>query len=225
VSAVFTRDLSTWLDDDLAGQLLRAYLGPGNFSGAMWDGAVERRSAEHYRNVIDAEDLYLPALLSAPIRRTAGHTILLERDRIEVLLTAVDPHLELWGDASEVEESLLAAEELIRLLQGIKHIGPTRASKLVAGKRPRLIPIWDLQVSAAIGAGGMTWMDYWTVWRGSLTQECVGQLDLIASEAGSPGLSPLRVLDIVIWMSEWGWRDLTGDQWAPLREACQLRLR
>lgn len=221
----FSQDPISWIQDrEHAIQLLSAYLTPGLFTGSLWDPAIERRLGPRERNTIDVEDLYSPTLLSAAIRRSAGQVILERADTITGLLHAVDHDVPLWDpDGATVNRALEAAERLVKELQSVLHVGPTRASKLVAAKRPQLIPIWDSQISKALGAGRMSWHQYWMAWRRSITP-AVGELRSIASEVEHPNLSPLRTIDIIIWMDRWGWNDLPAGQWAELRTTYRARL-
>lgn len=221
----FSHDPISWIQDRAhATQLLSAYLTPGLFSGSLWDPAIERRLGPDERNTIDVEDLYSPTLLSAPIRGSAGQAILERGDTITELLRDVDHDVPLWHpDAARVSEALEGAKQLVKELERVPHVGPTRASKLVAAKRPQLVPIWDSQISKALGADRMTWLQYWTAWRRSITP-AVDELLSIASEVGHPRLSPLRTIDIIIWMDRWGWNDLPAGQYGDLRAACRARL-
>ena len=220
----FTQDPVAWIEDrDHAVQLLTAYLTPGLFTGSLWDPAIARRTGTTIRDVIDVEDLYSPTLLSAPVRGSAGQAIIERSSIITEHLVGIDPGVTLWHpEVERVKEALICAERLVRELQTIPHVGPTRASKLASAKRPELVPIWDSQVSAALGAAHMSWQEYWMAWRRAL-KPMVEALREMADRVGHPTLSPLRTIDIIIWMDKWGWKDLPTSQWASLRETCLSR--
>ena len=223
----FETSPSHWLRDSVhATALLGAYLSDGLYSGALWDPAIERRRAGDASNVIDVEDLYSPTLLSAPIDRRAGQEILQRSDAVSRHLLAIPANLELWDENSAaVDDALGHADALVTELQLIDEIGWTKASKLVAAKRPDLIPIWDTQVSGAVGAPSkMSWVDYWREWRNAFTPGTVTTVRTIAANLGHPDLSPLRAMDIIIWMDVWGWRSLPDtDEWPDLRSACDAK--
>jgi len=221
----FTRNPTAWIKDaDHARGLLGAYLTPWLFTGSLWDPAIERRLDSAARDLIDVEDLYSPTLLSAPIRRSAGQAIIKRADEISGHLSGIDPEITLWHPNSEkVNAALDCAERLTEKLVSVGDVGWTKASKLVAAKRPRLIPIWDKQVSRALGADKMSWQQYWRAWRRALTSEVVDELHELAINLGHPNLSPLRTIDIILWMDEWGWKDLPTPQWDELRETCLSR--
>lgn len=126
--------------------------------------------------------------------------------KIAECLSKIPVSATLW----DVEKDWLddgAAQELWGLVSG-PHVRRTKTSKLLAAKRPLLFPIYDRYV-----AGGLLDHpddDYWVAWRScftsptgeSLLAACCLIRELALGEAAS--LSPLRVLDIVIWMHETG---------------------
>lgn len=82
-------------------------------------------------------------------------------------------------------------------------LGPTTASKLLAAKRPRLVPIWDSFVEQATGLGplGSWWRfqyvlneDQRHVWK------WLGELRPLAPNVPQ-SVSALRLLDVLLWMS------------------------
>ena len=92
--------------------------------------------------------------------------------------------------------------ELLR--QGGDRLGPTKTSKLLAAKRPRLLPIWDSFVDRATGLE--TSVGYWQKFQIVLTDdqrrvwEWLGTLRPLAPSM--PDLIPeLRILDVLLWMS------------------------
>ena len=101
-----------------------------------------------------------------------------------------------------------AAQTLWRILVSKKvvGVGRTKASKLLAAKRPLLFPIYDKYVAAGLLEDVND--DDWVPWRHSFVSQtgtalldaCYLARDEACGKAAS--LSPLRVLDIVIWMHE-----------------------
>ena len=74
-----------------------------------------------------------------------------ERDDFSRFLKAVGTDRPLW----EADEAELAAgspaDELWQRLTGLHDVGPVIAGKLMASKRPNLIPVYDQDVYAALG--------------------------------------------------------------------------
>lgn len=86
------------------------------------------------------------------------------------------------------------------LLEEPYGMGWVITNKLLARKRPRLIPVYDRVVRCAYGRPGGLWN-----WLSALFAENGGVLTerlLAAHEAAglSPHITPLRVLDVIVWM-------------------------
>lgn len=81
-------------------------------------------------------------------------------------------------------------------------LGPTTTSKIMARKRPGLIPIEDSVVNDVIGLGrGDSWRLWWEAFNaeGDYLESRAAEL---RNEIGRPDLSTLRVFDVMLWM--WG---------------------
>ena len=79
-------------------------------------------------------------------------------------------------------------------------MGPTTTSKLLARKRPRLVPIYDSVVASVYGIPDSR--GYWRAMRTLVKTDNLWQrADQLRVRAGlSPLITPLRVIDIVVWM-------------------------
>lgn len=107
-------------------------------------------------------------------------------------LADIGQETDFW-DASDQE--LRAADDLWFTLVGLKDVDKAKASKLMARKRPRLVPISDEVVVAAIGARGETW----PVIRQCLQDESFRDTILVLRGKGSEDASVLRLLDVAPW--------------------------
>jgi len=90
------------------------------------------------------------------------------------------------------------ANELWHALKEVHGFGPTRVSKLLARKRPKLLPIRDSIINEILGIKGYSW---WTSLSKTMSQTDV--IDLLEEfnpcpDDGGPTL--LRVLDVAVWM-------------------------
>jgi hypothetical protein len=83
-------------------------------------------------------------------------------------------------------------------------MGRTKTSKLLARKRSGLIPIYDSVVAKALGIERSD--NDWRLWQNFMSENGIGGFRYAANQAGALHLSDLRVLDIVIWMKEQGWK-------------------
>ena len=89
-----------------------------------------------------------------------------QADHLNGLLAAVPDDVDLW---SATDEDMAAATSLWRVLRSggpLSGVGPTTTSKLMARKRPRLIPIVDSVVRDALEFE----QDSWTELRAALQQ-------------------------------------------------------
>ena len=187
--------------------LLTTYYSPldgrnAGFTGGRFDAfdPSSRRSAS--TNTFTSDDLLSLSLLSTPVPGRAALELLdRQRRRFECLLEDLGPDRDLVTEASVSEEQFAPAWALWRALDALPGMGPTRVSKLMARKRPRLIPIFDDVLAGTVFAGSANqWQDLWCSLRDSgsaLHQRLInvrGQADLDAS------ISPLRVFDVCAWM-------------------------
>ncbi len=98
-----------------------------------------------------------------------------------------------------------AAWNLWKEVHSLWGVGETRASKLLALKRPFLFPIYDQHVARALR---LSPDDYWQRWQEFMRSEDGDKAAKIAGQMAKsldlPDLSPLRLLDIVVWMQHHG---------------------
>ena len=89
------------------------------------------------------------------------------------------------------------------LRKGRDGLGPTTTSKLLAAKRPRLLPIWDSFVEQTTG---LSTIGYWSKFQYVLNDDhrlvwdWLGELRSCAPNV-SNSISELRILDVLLWMS------------------------
>ena len=115
--------------------LVNAYFDPENrFAGATFE-TLEPNDHDAF----SASDLLGAGLLDVPFLPRAVRTLLQTQcDAFNALLAAVPPDVDLWRAS---DEQLLPAYALSTQARKLDGVGPTRASKLMARKRPRLIPV------------------------------------------------------------------------------------
>lgn len=207
--------------------LLGAYLAVSSpnyrFSGRAFDtyGACESNP-----DVITASDLVAVTLLSMTLGsgRSAispEAAISLERHRTELsgLLARIDSSLELHELDEDAFEGLLVGSEapgrrLFDRLHEILRAGGDRrvvaTHKLIARKRPRLLPIQDSVALSALKPYGNKrwWRPWWEALRGhddsAEAADLVLRVKKIRDEVGATHLSVLRTFDILIWMRHVG---------------------
>lgn len=184
-------------------------------TGAHFDSWAGGGDSPDVVGTLTADDMFAASFLSVPFEPAAVIGLLGERlPTIQKLLAEIPADLDLADVTKENFKALLGEEspawELWDVLRGKKDggwgIGPTRASKIMARKRPRLIPIWDSVVHAQTGVKDS--LTQWTGWHEALTQDSgalARRLDNIQHEAElSYPVSQLRVMDVVLWMNGTG---------------------
>lgn len=196
---------------------LRTYLtGSNPVVGGAWP-AIGRRfehlgTPDANPNVINATDLVAISFLSVNVPPRAAWNILTTRaaaltealTRIPTELAIEDP-----GCTAEMYQPEFALQELWNLLRrddegNLWKMGATTVSKVMARKRPALVPIQDSVVMRELGAADATYWDQW--WQAMhlhidgrpIVAGFARQLRENVPEAAH--LSLLRTLDIVIWM-------------------------
>lgn len=167
----------------------------------------------HEPDRITAEDLLAVSLLSVHVPGQATLGILgSSAMELEEQLKLIPVYLR-FEEISDLEfgEYLgkdSPAEKLWKILrqEGDRwHVGQTTASKILARKRPHLIPIYDSVIAGKTGltGSGSQWSKWHNAFHGPHGQgpELVAKLRRFRDLVGQPHLSLLRVLDIVLWMA------------------------
>jgi hypothetical protein len=180
-------------------------------TGSRFDSWAGGGDAPGMANRVTADDLVAVSFLSVKIPGRAAVGLLethaikiskhlkklplnvdmadLTRDEFERYLGKDSPGIRLWR--------VLRAEKTERW-----GIGETTASKLMARKRPQLVPIYDSVVGPLMGLNKNS-LDQWSTWHTALTDGTglPQRLQEIRRVSGiSVPISDIRVMDIVLWM-------------------------
>ena len=189
---------------------LRAYYedGPPNtgYTGRWFEQIGTPADQDLNRNRLTADDIVALSALSIRLPITVS-TRLLGEDAGEIadLLTEIPADADLWNVARSELSPKSAAYRLFTKFRAMAWNGGEHgtsgvtASKLLARKRPRLIPIYDHQVNQLVDLGkGANW---WISLQEALTAEIRDHLEHAnkAAELG-PLITPLRTLDVILWM-------------------------
>ena len=127
-------------------------------------------------------------------------------DLVAELLEQIPLDQAIWDDDADLTPNG-PAWKAWDLIDAQYDMGPTKTSKLLAAKRPHLIPIYDQYVGGALlGAKrDSDWAEYRDYLRSPEGTTFRAAIEGVRDEAGlSPELSVLRVFDIVVWMSAHG---------------------
>jgi len=198
-----------------AAAVVRRYFTPrrtGGFTGAYFErlgGGGDRPSVA---DEFTAEDLVAVSMLSVDVSGNAAAEILIHRrNDLHDLLREI-PTARRFSDVTA--EEIVPEWPVWRIydeLRAIDKIGPTTASKLLARKRPHLVPVYDSVVETELGlVHGRLWQPL-NEWLTADMHANEGRLDKIHAAAElSTEVSLLRVLDVLAWM--------VGKGYAPLLE-------
>ncbi|MFF8971904.1 DUF6308 family protein [Streptomyces sp. NPDC014995] len=200
--------LSSLITSDQAVSNLRRYFGTGQlpeaapFTGSRFEQLAGGGGRQAVANVVTADDLIAVQTLSVRIPAQAALD-LLEGDlgvRLSKLLSSVPFDI----DMAEAEAADLAegspAHTAWRVLCNQTGIGWVTAGKLLARKRPRLLPVYDQVVRCILGRPRSFWLDL----HGALSADNHAlhrELLALRQSADLPAtVSALRVCDVVLWM-------------------------
>jgi Family of unknown function (DUF6308) len=193
--------------DELALAYLRRYYRerPGtslgaDYTGARFDGwdSTQTRAAD--ANRFTADDLVAVNFLSVAVPPNAAWELLAGRPHeFNTMLNKVDDDDLSDVDPSDINESW-PAWRLWSELRKLRGVDWVIASKLLARKRPNLIPVYDRVVKTVTGGD----RNYWKPLCQALQADNKAlhqRLVRLHREAGLPqAVSPLRVFDVIAWM-------------------------
>ncbi|MDQ0924578.1 hypothetical protein QF038_003086 [Pseudarthrobacter sp. W1I19] len=203
-------------NEEEAARLLAAYYrrtadGLPAYTGSYFNSWAGGGDSSDNVDTITADDLIAVSFLSVDIPGDAAIGLLdTHSDSISRLLKDISSDRDL-ADVSPSEYSDFfgtnsPATELWHVLRGRDTgrwgVGETRASKIMARKRPRLIPIYDSVVGPQMGLNG-TSKNQWLIWHSAFIEDkgLRQRLATIYKLSGvEDSISDIRVMDIVLWM-------------------------
>jgi hypothetical protein len=171
----------------------------------------ERIADTENPNRITERDLVAVSMLNVSIPASTSIWLLEDgADHVAALLADIPVGQTLWSP--DVDLSPTGA--LWRLWGAVRSggwptpvggMGRTKTSKLLAAKRPQLVPIYDAYIASTLFDTKPD--NYWETWRQRLIASDGESLRRAATDAHDESgvaedLSVLRVIDIVIWMWE-----------------------
>jgi hypothetical protein len=177
-------------------EAVREYFHSGRYTGGRFERLDPADAAAH-PNVITATDLVAVSTLGVDVPAGASLTILeTHRDTLSTLLAGI-PHTLI----QEVDYAVLTKDhpawDLWDVLRGIHGLGPTKTSKILARKRPTLIPVQDRRVLARLQPGSSYWTFLWDWFQ--QPRHVAGITQLRDEVGGIDDISLLRVLDVTVW--------------------------
>lgn len=186
-------------------ELLQNYFAPVDWTGTAgftgsafetFDGGGDRPEV---RERFTKADLVAVTLLGVNIPARAAVVLLQDADgALGSCLRAIPTDVALEDVDIPLSEAVPDCGPLYRLVDAIAELGQTKTSKLLARKRPRLIPVIDDVTWKALGKPSVIWEPL----RRRLRDEgLAGDLSALARDAAlPPHFSTIRVLDVALWM-------------------------
>lgn len=168
------------------------------FTGAWFDEFDPSGTRDQFPDEFTPDDLVAVSFLSTPIEMSSQQSLLVDlKEEISELLAQLPLNVSLWEVEGPVDRSW-AAWRLEDLLRRIPDIGVTRATKLIARKRPMLYPIIDSVVRDTLETKNATLQPLYKALQDEDLRKFLTQA---RDEAGLPeAISVLRVLDVLTWL-------------------------
>ena len=204
--------------EEYATCLVKGYLAPDPATGrARYSGAYFERiggggDREDAANQFTAEDLLAVTMLSVRIEGYHALEVLHYQAReLNGLLAQIPLGISLQDPGAG---ALIAeggpAWKLWGMICGIEprpesnRIGPVAAGKLLARKRPDLLPVYDSRIKKVLNRPRID-NRWWHDLRGELVngQGLVQELESVRKRASAGHMSLLRVFDVMCWMFSW----------------------
>ncbi|OIQ83083.1 hypothetical protein GALL_351160 [mine drainage metagenome] len=196
----------------IAVELLQGYFSAqpeAGFTGAHFERLGGGGDRPELADEFTAEDLVAVTLLSVKVPAEAALRILgPDRSRLSELLHEIPTNRDLVDVGPAEIDRDWAPWLLDDALSDLTGLGRTTVSKLIARKRPRLIPIYDREVNKVLA------LNKGPLWRPLAEALQVDgralhrNLLALRDEAGiGSDITPLRVLDVIVWRTGKGHAD------------------
>ncbi|MEW5812234.1 MAG: DUF6308 family protein [Actinomycetota bacterium] len=196
----FAFDLAEWFTEhaEQVERDLRRYFGgkPGNqFTGRWFD----HFAAIADPNRFEASDLIAVESLSVQVPSEAASVLLLtDPERFNSLLREVPREEDLWERRRIDVDSGSKADDLHSALVTLPKVGWVTAGKLLACKRPRMIPILDERVQGLLKPRHEL---FWVSMHDELSDESRRRTISRVCRHAPPHVSLLRRIDVALWMA------------------------
>lgn len=184
---------------------LGAYFTPGAYTGQWFEAFAGGGDRAEARDRITVDDLYAVEALNVKVPFAVGKELLegqLGRD-VSACLREIPTDAELGtGGAGELVADGRHANEAWKLLNNRSKktgIGWVIAGKLLARKRPKLIPVYDTIVRCQFGEPEQVWLKLHSELIANDGELRTALVEIRATVGIDDQVSTLRVLDIVLW--------------------------
>ena len=201
---------------------VRDYWTPGRFTGAEFERlGLGHGGQDPDPDVITATDIVAVSMLDVNVpAKTARDLLGWRANEIGLVLSRVpDGPLHEVG-LGDVQEGSPAHDLWTMVRSREQAMGPTTTSKLLARKRPHLLPVHDSLVTSRLGLPVDDWTWWWTWWANPTHVTAVEDLRRAASVEFSMNwvrdISLLRILDVAVWRYDVAWDPRPRTQPVPM---------
>jgi len=185
---------------DSAVRALRSYYSQGHhYTGSAFDELITSSDP----NKFTSQDLIAVSMLSVNVPPRASLGLL--GGAGDELLAAIPTAASLWSNPELLDRDG-HAWRLWDLVKSYDDVGPTKTSKILAAKRPNLIPVYDEHVRAALKIDKKAIWHFWQeVAENPQSSLLRTEVENARVSAGVPAtVSDLRIIDVVVWMRQHG---------------------
>jgi hypothetical protein len=185
-----------------AARHLSEYFNSGNYTGGRFERFAGAADQSTEADRFHSDDIVAVSMLSVRIPGRPAVALLEERSaEFAGLLSDIPNDVDLWHADDETIGPASAAHRLWSELSGLNGVGWVTAHKLLARKRPRLLPVYDRVVRNALERKVKD--EWWRPLRDVLTDnsDVVDRLDELRTIARLDDIAILRILDVCIWMT------------------------
>jgi hypothetical protein len=197
-------ELNRYLDE-FAVEVLQNYFNSGKFSGGGFERFAGGGDQPDTANEFTSDDIVAASFLSIRIPGRAAIEILDNRaDEFAALLADIPTDVDLWDAPDDMVGPGSAAQDLWSRLAELPGMSWNSAGKLLARKRPRLIPVYDRVLRNSLGRKDED--GWWLPLRDALAKRpaLVAALTETRDLAQLKDISLLRIIDVSIWMRGFG---------------------
>ena len=131
---------------------------------------------------------------------SAARLLITEADHFNEHLAEIPPNKDLWEVPRSVVEDGNPAADLHTRLRGLHYVGSVTAGKLMAAKRPNLIPILDSFVEEELKPPKGR---FWVTLYDQLSDEPRRRMIAEVCSCAPDNVSLLRRIDVAVWMHVW----------------------
>jgi len=204
--------LSQYVEGDAA-LLLDRYFNSDKFSGGRFERFAGGGDRPGVSGQFTSDDIVAVSLLGVRIPGWAALGVLdTHAAELNAFLAAIPADVDLWKTPEDTVGPDSPADRLWHRLVVLPGIGSVTAGKLLARKRPRLIPVYDRVVKAALARRDED--EWWRRLRRVLVENpnLITKLESLRDAVRlEDKISLLRVLDVCIWMGAGGTPEPTPD--------------